>query len=546
MTTRYLSAVLVTLLLVGSFGALRSAVAHADYTVTLCQNGVDPPLISSIPGAGSFNQIEYECAGSQGRIALDGEATNNGIGTPGGVLPANTISEVALSTPEGTDVTISDAALTLVAQPYGRGPQSVIQVEDGEGIIFSHQLSAADTNWTYAIDQAMSANDRTIVIRDQCPEPPPSKPTEPCAFHTPKSVLAITALSLTLHDDEQPTLYLTGGELLLAGAHSGTDLVSFSASAPNSGVAEVDAYLGSTLVGSDAYESTQCSFAQFDPCPPTVSDSVAIDTAKVPDGSYPLVLDARDASGNTAGVPWSVPISVDNNASPATAAKGTGAVTNPPGPGAPNGRSATSKAQIAYLGDDGGKLKVAEGHAVNVRGRLANQTDTAIPGATVDVLSQTAGSNDPFEVIGHASTDANGAFTFRVPAGPSRVIRTGYRAFANDTGYDATADLSETVTAATSLTVSPKRLRGRSFMFQGLVHASSFPRGQQVEIQALTGSSWTHVTFASVAANGRFKVRYRLKHYYPHVTFVFRAVPVASPIWPYEPQPSNLARLHLQ
>jgi len=66
-----------------------------------------------------------------------------------------------------------------------------------------------------------------------------------------------------------------------------------------------------------------------------------------------------------------------------------------------------------------------------------------------------------------------------------------------------------------------------------------------VDIQAQLGDSWTHVTFAALASNGHFEVRYRLRHHYTDVTFVFRAVPVANPIWPYEPQQSNFAHLHL-
>jgi hypothetical protein len=161
------------------------------------------------------------------------------------------------------------------------------------------------------------------------------------------------------------------------------------------------------------------------------------------------------------------------------------------------------------------------------------------------VLSQTVGSNEPFTVIGHATTNAGGSFTFSVPAGPSRVIRTGYKAFANDSGYDATSDLTENVTAETTLNVKPKHRRGRTIMFEGEVHAGSFPPRQQVEIQALVGTSWTKVTFAPVAADGRFRVRYRLRHSYSHVTFIFRAIPVANPIWPYEPQESNRARLRM-
>jgi hypothetical protein len=268
---------------------------------------------------------------------------------------------------------------------------------------------------------------------------------------------------------------------------------------------------------------------------------VPVDTTKVKDGSYTLVLEAYDASGNVVGVPWSAPITVANGVSPASAAQGAGASSR----GAPNGHSATTKAQLAYLSGQHRQITVADGQVATVSGRLTDQTGTPIPGATLDVLSQMIGSSAAFAVLGHTSTDANGVYIFRVPAGPSRVIRTGYRAFANDSGYDATADLTESVTATTSLNVTPKRLRGRTFTFLGQIHAGDFPPGQQVEVQALVGSTWSHVTFARVVANGRFKARYRLKHHYHRVTFIFRAIPVASPIWPYQPRESNHASLHL-
>jgi hypothetical protein len=539
--------ILIGLLAVGTAAVGAPSPARADYTISWCQNGVDPPLIASMSGAQPFNQIVNECGGAPPQVALEGFAMNNGIGGPGGDLYENTLYEAGLSTPEGTGITISQAAMTLVSQPYGRGPQAIIQVSDVQGPFFRHQLSAADTNWTYDINQAMPANDRTITIGEQCPADPAGQ-TEGCEFHTPKHILAISALSLTLHDDEQPTVFLSGGGLLLAGTHAGTEDVTFSASAPDSGIAEVDAYLGSTLVGSDAYQSTQCSYTRFDPCPQSVSDSIAVDTAKVPDGSYPLVLEAYDASGNVVGVPWTVPITVANDASPAgagaaSANAASGATIRQPG--VPNGHDATTKARITYLSGQHGKVTVANGQASTVSGRLTDQTETPIPGASVDLLYQTLGSSAPFVVDAHATTNANGVFVFQVPAGPSRVIRAGYRAFANDSGYDATADLTENVRATTSLNLTPRRLRGRTFTFLGQIHAGAFPPGQQVEIQALIGSNWSHVTFARVTASGRFKVRYRLKHHYDHVTFIFRAVPVASPIWPYEPQPSNLARLHL-
>jgi hypothetical protein len=449
-----------------------------------------------------------------------------------GELTGNHSYAVSVSTPG--HITISGVNVVLTSEaPRSGGSVPELLVGDTSGVFFSHMISPGE-GLSYAINQALPAGETSIMIGERCH----LVVNASCYFQSQYGVLTIQDLTLALHDDETPSLTLTGGTLLEPGTQTGTENVSFSAVAKESGIAEVDAYLGSTLVGSDAYRATQCSYTQFDPCPKTVSDTVSIDTAKVPDGSYLLVLKAYDASGNVVGVPWSVPITVANDAAPASASKSTG-------PGAPNGHDATTKADIAYLSGLHGKITVREGQAANVSGRLTNQTGTPIPDATVEVLYQTIGSSEPFVVGGHATTNANGVYTFSAPAGPSRVIRTGYRAFANESGYDATADLTESVTATTSLKLTPSRLRGRTFTFSGQVHASNFPPGQEVEIQALVGSTWTHVTFAPVASNGRFKVRYRLKRHYHHVTFVFRAIPVASPVWPFEPQRSNLARLRL-
>jgi hypothetical protein len=521
--------ILLTMLFV--IVGVSTGVARADYTITWCHGGGDgPPFVN---GGSKYYEIEDRCENNPPVVYLDGYPYE-GLSGYEGMLRVGWY-KVTVTAPAG--VTISSIHTTLVSETLKSGSPVYVEVGDDSGQIYSQEISFVSTT-TSKVDQTLPGGDKTVWLGEFC------SPylNVSCFFASPWKLLAVERFSLTLHDSERPSLSLTGGRLLLPGTQAGTEDVTFSASAQESGIAEVDAYLGPTLVGSDAYQSTQCSYTQFDPCPKSVGDDLKIDTAKVPDGTYPLVLEASDASGNTVSVASSNPITVANHASPAGGPPGAGAAL---GPGAPNGRSATTRAQISYLSGQG-KIKTREGQSASLSGRVTNQTGSPIPGATLDVLSQTVGSNLPFAVIGHASTDANGGFTFRVPAGPSRVIRTGYRAFANDSGYDATADLTENVTATTSLSVTPKRLRGRTFTFYGQVHADNFPPGQQVDIKAQIGRSLTHVTFAPVAANGRFKVRYRLKHHYAHVTFIFRAIPVASPIWPYQPQQSNPAQLHLR
>ncbi len=506
--------------------------AMADYTVSLCGA---PFLTNGAGGHEPYSEVGYRCTSQPPAIALDGAYVPTTEGYLGMLTLGHTYA-VGVSVPGR--LTISSVDVVLTSEPFRSGSTVELQAGDPGGEFFGHVMNPREA-LSDTVDQALPAGDKSVTLGERC-DPVVNAS---CYFQSQYGILTIEGLRLVLHDDETPSLSLTGGRLLLPGTQAGTEDVTFSASAQESGIAEVDAYLGSTLVGSDAYQSTQCSYTQFDPCSHTISDDLKIDTARVPDGTYPLVLEASDASGNTVSVASSNPITIANHASPAGAPPGTG--TQAAGPGAPNGRSATTKAQVSYLSGQQGKIKVREGQSATVSGRVTSQVGTPIAGATLDVLSQTVGSHEPFTVIGHATTDADGMFTFGVPAGPSRVIRTGYRAFANDSGYDATADLTLTVTATTSLSVTPRRLRGRTFLFYGQVHADSFPPRQQVDIQARIGNSWSHVTFATVAANGHFKIRYRLKRYYPNVTFVFRAILVANPIWPYEPRQSNLARLHL-
>jgi hypothetical protein len=524
---------MLTLLIVGAQDISNAGVARADYTITWCQNGQEAsPFVSA-----DYPRIVYSCDNGRSTAYLDGVEWENSDHELEGMLHVDRY-RATLEAPAG--ITIDSVTATLVSEVQKSGSSVYVEAGDDDGSFYSQEISRVSAT-TSNISKTLPARDKTLWLGDFCT---PNQNVS-CFFASSSGILTATDLSLTLHDNELPSLSLTGGRLLLPGSQSGIEDVTFSATAQESGIAEVDAYLGSRLVGSNDYRATQCSYTTFDPCPQTITDDIAIDTTKVPDGTYPLVLEARDASGNTVSVGSSNEITVANDASPAGGPQDAGSKANSSGPGAPNGRGATSKAEITFLSGKHGRVTVPDGQAASISGKLTNQTGTPIPDATVDLLYQTVGSSEPFVVGGYATTNANGVYTFTVPQGPSRLIRTGYRAFANDNGYDATADLTESVTATTSLKVTPSSLRGRTFTFHGQVHAGNFPPGQQVEIKALVGSTWTKVMFAPVADNGQFEVRYRLKHRYKHVTFVFRAMPVASPIWPYEPKESNQAYLHL-
>ncbi len=77
--------------------------------------------------------------------------------------------------------------------------------------------------------------------------------------------------------------------------------------------------------------------------------------------------------------------------------------------------------------------------AFTITGRLANASGGRSQTPRSTYANRPTGTGSP-QVIGHASTAANGTFTVHVPAGPSRLVLIDYRAFSSDPLYSAQAD----------------------------------------------------------------------------------------------------------
>ncbi len=122
------------------------------------------------------------------------------------------------------------------------------------------------------------------------------------------------------------------------------------------------------------------------------------------------------------------------------------------GVGAPNGTPAAETALITLDGSHTISRSFAK-RAFTLTGRLTASQDNPISGATLEVLQQIAGTST-LTLIKHATTNAAGAFTVAIPAGPSRRIEIAYRAYTGDPGYTATASVAETVQAGVQLHVT--------------------------------------------------------------------------------------------
>jgi hypothetical protein len=113
----------------------------------------------------------------------------------------------------------------------------------------------------------------------------------------------------TVSDPTPPSVSVVAGGPLVQGEWvRGGQVVGYEAS-DNTGIREVDVYVGSLRAGS---ASQSCDYSQRVPCPDG-SGQIQVETGKLPEGTQQLHLGAQDASGN-AGESSPVTVRIDNTA----------------------------------------------------------------------------------------------------------------------------------------------------------------------------------------------------------------------------------------
>ena len=121
-----------------------------------------------------------------------------------------------------------------------------------------------------------------------------------------------------------------------------------------------------------------------------------------------------------------------------------------------------------------------------------------IAGAVLDVLAKIRVSGANMTKIAEVRTDANGAYSVKVPGGPSRLLRVAYKAYLGDTEYASWTDVSQRVRARVDFRAVTRQvgLRGRA-RFAGKVRGGYVPRrGKLIELQAYDAGRWR--TFRTV------------------------------------------------
>ena len=196
-----------------------------------------------------------------------------------------------------------------------------------------------------------------------------------------------------------------------------------------------------------------------------------------------------------------------------------------------NGAGASEQARLTLTTP--GTLRRAYRHrALGLTGQLTGDGGTPIGNATLEISEQRSGSSGS-SVIGYTHTDADGMFTAAVPAGPSRRITVGYRAFSADAGYSASTTSVESVEGKVSLAVTPRRTRpaGR-IKLSGRVAGPIPSHGVVVELLVHYRGRWVPFRDPTTDHYGRFHVAYSFQG--AEGRFPFRAeVPGGQSGFPY-------------
>lgn len=205
-------------------------------------------------------------------------------------------------------------------------------------------------------------------------------------------------------------------------------------------------------------------------------------------------------------------------------------------PGAVNGAGGgpAARVSVVVLSSNRRRVKVNYGRTVTLSGRVTTPAGDPVAGATVDVLAQVRLRGAKLTRIAIVRTDRSGGFRYTLPAGPSRLIRFGYRAHVGDAGFAHTTDIDVRVQGKVSLRLSRSKLRNQQTLRYSGTVAGVGARRPLVQIQVRQRGRWINVCVVRTKARGAYQCRYRFQRTFTPTTYAFRALVRKQEGLPYE------------
>ena len=177
---------------------------------------------------------------------------------------------------------------------------------------------------------------------------------------------------------------------------------------------------------------------------------------------------------------------------------------------AANGSPASENAQL-HLTTPTRLTRGYGARALTVTGQLTTAAGTAIADATLTATERATGGEQA-SIVARASTTPNGGFTLHIPAGPSRTLTIGYRAYSTDADYAAQSTLTETVAAGVSMHITPLHSTPTgTITISGQVDGPVPRAGVTVELLVHYHGQWEPFRDPHTNAAGRFRVRYQFQ-----------------------------------
>ncbi len=428
------------------------------------------------------------------------------------------------------------------------------------------------------------------------------------------ATIELFAADLTLSDTEAPTVSAVKGALAEAASVSGSSDLEFHASDGGSGVYEVVVKVDGNVLSSTIPDEAggHCrdlggtsdglpAFLYTQPCPPTASVDLPLDTTAIANGSHHLLVSVLDASGNATPVvdrevtvanssPQNGGTGAESSGNGATPGGGSsGAGTNPAGgaggntgagmggstagsgaggaassaldgvngglavlaaAGQPNGTGASVQALLTaeWHGHGGERLVGPYGAARTVEGRLTGSGGLPIAGAQIAVEQIPAFAGAKPRSLAEPRTAADGRWRLALPrAIPSGTLRFSYSAHLGDPLPVATRTLTLGVRAGVELRIAPRIARsGGAIRFSGRLLGGPIPTGgKQLVLEARSpGGRWLefHVIRGRAGAGGRFHFDYRFRLPGP-ARYEFRVLCEAEADYPFATGVSNVVRV---
>jgi len=323
-------------------------------------------------------------------------------------------------------------------------------------------------------------------------------------------------IALTLRDLTSPTIQL-GGSLLEPGSKRGNQVLEVAASDSGSGIRSVTVELNEEPLEARVLE---CSISndvavRLRPCPssPTPRFDISTAAADFRQGPNELRVCASDyapqATANRTCESRTVRV---DNACP---------VSDVPGE--------VLRARFKGAGD---RLTATSDATPIVTGVLTDDGGDPVRGAEVCVATRVKAGNGPSErVIATPITDADGRFSTRLPAGPSREVRIAHW---RDPQHVSERFLELGSRAVPRLALSPDRpLRnGDSVRFDVRIPGPA-NGGKRVAVQARASGRWIRIDGGRTDRGGHWRGSYRFRSTTGTRRYAFRAVVPRQSGYPY-------------